>query len=195
MHPKEEMTFLLIKPDGVVRGLTGEIIHRIEQRGLKIVALAMELSSRDKMDNHYPKNPQWIRRLGEKTLMSYEKHGYDPIKELGTSDPEEIGPMVRKWIIDFMISAPIVKMVIKGVHAVDMMRKIVGLTMPADAPVGTVRGDYSVDSPALANRQKRAVRNIVHASETAEEAAHEIKHWFGSGAIHDYERSDESAMF
>lgn len=195
MHPKEEMTFLLIKPDGVVRGLTGEIIHRIEQRGLKIVALAMEHATRKKVDDHYPKDPKWIRRLGEKTLATYEKYGYDPIEELGTADPEKIGPLVRDWLVDFMTSAPIVKMAIKGVHAVDMIRKIVGPTMPSDAPMGTVRGDYSVDSAALANRQKRAVRNIVHASETAEEAAHEIKHWFGAQVIHDYERSDEAVMF
>jgi nucleoside-diphosphate kinase len=195
MHPKEETTFLLIKPDGVVRGLTGEIIRRIEQRGLKIVALEMEQATRDKIDNHYPKDPKWIHRLGEKTLSTYEKYGYDVVKELGTDDPDKIGRLVRDWLVDFMASAPIVKMVIKGVHAVDMIRKIVGPTMPSDAPIGTVRGDYSVDSAALANRQKRAVRNIVHASETAEEAAHEIKHWFGSKRLFDYERSDESIMF
>lgn len=196
MHPKEETTFLLIKPDGVVRGLTGEIIRRIEQRGLKIVALAMEQASYKKIDDHYPKDPKWIHRLGEKTLTIYEKYGYGVAQELGTDDPDKIGQMVRKWLVEFMISAPVVKMVIKGVHAVDMVRKIVGPTMPSDAPIGTVRGDYSVDSAVLANRQKRAVRNIVHASETASEAAHEIKHWFGSGKkMHDYQRSDEAVMF
>lgn len=195
MHPKEETTFLLIKPDGVVRGLTGEIIRRVEQRGLKIVALDMEQASYEKIDDHYPKDPKWIHRLGEKTLATYGKYGYDTIKELGTDDPGKIGQMVRKWLVEFMISAPAVKMVIKGVHAVDMVRKIVGPTMPSDAPIGTIRGDYSVDSAVLANRQKRAVRNIVHASETAQEAAHEIKHWFGLKKMNNYDRSDEAVMF
>lgn len=195
LHPKEETTFLLIKPDGVVRGLTGEIMRRIEQRGLKIVAIAMERANHAKVDRHYPKDGRWIHRLGEKTLATYEKYGYDVISELGTDDADKIGRMVRKWLVDFMASAPVVKMVIKGVHAVEMVRKLVGSTMPSDAPLGTIRGDYSVDSAALANRQKRAVRNIVHASETAEEAAHEVRHWFSEKEIYDYERSDESVMF
>lgn len=194
-HPKEEKTFLLIKPDGVARGLTGEIIRRVEQRGLKIVALAMEQANHRKVDNHYPKDPKWIHRLGEKTLATYEKYGFDAMKELMTDDPDAIGQLVREWLVDFMASAPVVKMVIKGVHAVDMVRKLAGATMPSDALIGTIRGDYSIDSAALANRQKRAVRNIVHASETAQEAAHEIKHWFSEKDIHDYERSDETVMF
>lgn len=194
-HPSEEMTFLLIKPDGVTRGLVGEIVRRIEQRGLKIVALAMEQATREKVDGHYPKDPAWVRRLGEKTLATYQKFDYDAVEELGTKDPDKIGKMVRDWLLDFLTSAPIVKIAIKGVHAVEMVRKIAGETMPADAPIGTLRGDYSVDSAALANRDKRAVRNLVHASETPQEAEHEIKYWFGKEKIHDYERSDESVMF
>ena len=79
-------------------------------------------------------------------------------------------------------------MVVQGVHAVDVVRKIVGPTMPYLAEVGTIRGDFSIDSPALANKEKRAVANIIHCSETAEEAEHEIKHWFGNIKFHDYKR-------
>lgn len=190
-HPRQELTFLLIKPDGVVRGLVGEVIRRVEQRGLKVVALEMEHAAKEKIDTHYPKDPAWIRRLGEKTLASYEKFGFDPIEELGTKDTDKIGKMVRNWLVDFLTQAPIVKMVIKGVHSVEMVRKIAGETMPANAPMGTIRGDYSVDSAALANKEKRAVHNLVHASETAQEAEHEIEHWFGDKVIHDYKRSDE----
>lgn len=191
-NPREEITFLMIKPDGVVRGLTGEIINRLEQRSLKIVALEMQKPTREQVDEHYPKDPAWVSRLGDKTLATYAKFGYDANEELGTDDPAKIGQMVRGWLIDFMTSAPVVTMAIKGVHAVEMVRKIAGPTMPSDALMGTIRGDYSVESAALANKEKRAVHNLVHASETQEEAMHEIEHWFGKKTIHDYMRSEES---
>ena len=193
-HPREELTFLMVKPDGVRRGLTGEVIKRIERVGLKVVALQMMRPPRKTIDDHYPKSKEWINRLGEKTLATYEKFGYDAIKELGTNKPEKIGPMVRKWLIDFMSSAPVIIMAVKGVHAVAMIRKLTGPTMPVDAPLGTLRGDFSVDSAAVANREKRAVFNMVHASETEQEAKHEIKHWFGKSVIHDYARTDDEVF-
>jgi nucleoside-diphosphate kinase len=193
-HPKEEQTLVLIKPDGVRRGLIGEIITCIEQRGLKVVGLQLIWASREEMDNHYPKALSWIKRLGEKTLGAYQQYKLDPIKELGTDDPTKIGQTVRNWIIDFMVSGPIVKMVVQGVHAIDMMRKLCGNTLPFKAEMGTIRGDYSVDSPAAANKDHRAVHNIVHASETPEEAQHEIPHWFSKKEIHAYTRSDEEIM-
>ncbi len=185
----------MIKPDGVTRGLTGEIIKRIEQRGLKVVALQMFQPTVDQMDNHYPKDETWITRIGTKTLSTYEKYGYDAIEELGTKNPLEIGQMVRKWLIDYMTSAPLVKMVIQGIHAVDMVRKLAGPTMPALAEMGTIRGDFSIDSAAAANGEKRAVKNIVHASETPEEAEHEISHWFSPEDIFEYSRSEDSFAF
>jgi len=182
-HPKEEQTYVMVKPDGVRKGLTGEIIKRFEQRYLKIVALEMFRPSHDKLDNHYPKDEAWIRRVGQKTLTTYAKYGLDANTELGTADEFEIGKMVRVWLVDYMTSAPLVRMVIEGVHAVDMVRKICGATLPYLADMGTIRGDYSADSPAVANAEKRAVMNLIHASETAEEAAHEIKHWFGDREV------------
>lgn len=191
MHnPKEEKTFVLVKPDGVRKGLVGEIIKRFEQRDLKIVALEMFKASHEEMDNHYPKDEKWLSRIGEKTKGTYEKYGYDMMKDFGTTDNVAIGKIVREWLMDFMTSAPMVRMVVEGVHAVDMVRKIVGPTMPYLAEMGTIRGDYSADSPAIANAEKRAVFNLVHASETPEEAAHEIEHWFGGRkeVIHSYPR-------
>jgi len=188
MHPKEEKTFVLIKPDGVRKGLVGEIIKRFEQRDLKIIALDMFQATRDEMDNHYPKDDKWLTRIGEKTSSTYAKYGYDISKDFGTTDLLEIGTEVRKWLIDFMTSAPMVKMVVQGVHAVDMVRKIVGPTMPYLAEMGTIRGDYSADSAISANMEKRAVFNLVHASETPEEAKHEINHWFGNKDVFTYKR-------
>ena len=188
MNFKQERTYVMVKPDGVKKGLIGEIIRRFEQRDLKIVALEMFQPTRAEMDAHYPKDEAWRKRLGEKTLGTYSKYGIDPVEALGTKDELKIGNMVRGWLVDYMISAPLVRAVVQGIHAVDMVRKIAGPTMPYQAEIGTIRGDYSADSPALANTERRAVMNLVHASETPEEAAHEIKHWFGKSKIYDYKR-------
>jgi len=177
-HPKEEKTVVLIKPDGVKRGLIGEIISRIEKRGLKIISLQMVQATPEQIDNHYPKSEGWIKRLGEKTLKNYKEFGFDAEKELGTTDTMEIGKMVRGWLIDYMTSGPIVKIVVKGIHAIKMVRKIAGGSLPSEAEMGTIRGDFSVDSAAAANRDKRAIHNIIHASETKEEAENELDLWF-----------------
>lgn len=179
---------MMIKPDGTQKGLIGEIIKRFEQRDLKIVALEMFHATTEQIHGHYPKDEAWIKRLGEKTLSTYEKYGYDPIADFGSTEAHEIGPHIRKWLVDYMAQAPLVRMVVQGVHAVDMVRKICGPTMPYLADMGTIRGDFSNDSPALANAEKRAVMNLVHASETAEEAKHEIEYWFGEKPIYSYKR-------
>ncbi len=194
-HPREERTVLIVKPDGVRRGLVGEIITRIEARGLKILALQLVQPTRDMIDKHYPSDDVWIARVGTKTLETYEKNDMDAKKELGTDVPLEIGKMAREWILDFMSSGPIVKMVIEGVHARAMVRKLAGATMPSDADMGSIRGDFSVDSAAAANRDKRAVRNLVHASETQEEYDNELALWFTDEEVHEYERSDDGIVF
>jgi nucleoside-diphosphate kinase len=191
MNLKEETTFVMIKPDGVRRGLIGEIIKRVEQRGLKIVACVMFRATRLQIDKHYPKDEKWIRRLGEKTASTYAKYNLDLKKELGTNDLYEIGKMVRDWMLDFMISGPVVKMAVQGLHAIDMVRKLCGNTMPFAAELGSIRGDFSVDSAALANSEKRPVYNLIHASENPEEAKHEIKLWFKTNEIHSYKRMEE----
>ena len=188
-HPKEEQTFVMVKPDGVRKGLTGEIIRRFEQRDLKIVALEMFMPTHQQIDEHYPKDEAWLRRVGQKTLTTYEKYGFSAKEELGTDDDLAIGKEVRVWLVDYMASAPLVRMVVQGIHAIDNVRKIAGPTLPNLAPVGTIRGDFSIDSPLLANKEKRAVMNLVHASETPEEARHEIEHWFGKNAkVFNYKR-------
>lgn len=181
----------MVKPDGVKKGLIGEIIKRFERRDLKIVALEMFQPTFEQVDNHYPRDAAWIKRLGEKTLSTYKKYEYDAMKDFGTTDPEKIGLEIRKWLTDYLLSAPVVKMVVEGVHAIDMVRKICGSTLPYQAEMGTIRGDFSNDSPALANAEKRAVANIVHGSETPEEAAHEMELWFRNGKMQDYKRHGE----
>ena len=152
-------------------------------------------ATKSQIDSHYPKDKKWIKRLGEKTKATYKKYGFDAKKELKTDDPEKIGQMVRSWLIDFLTSGPMVKMAVKGVHAIEMVRKLCGNTIPAFAEMGTIRGDFSVDSPAAANRGKRAVHNIVHASENQKEAENELKLWFSPEEIHDYKRAEDDIMF
>lgn len=194
-NPNQEKTVFIIKPDGVKRGLAGEILSRIEKRGLKIIALNMTLASREEMDNHYPKDESWVKRLGEKSLVNYEKYGIDPKEKLGTDDLVELGKMIRGWVLDYMTSGPIIKGVVEGVHAIDMVRKICGNSLPNMADMGTIRGDFSVDSPAQANLNMRSVRNIIHASENQSEAENELKLWFSPNEIHDYKRAEEDIMF
>lgn len=190
-----ERTCVLVKPDGVKRGLAGEIIRRIEQRGLKLIACKMFTPDREKARGHYPGTDEWMRGMGVKTLETYEKYGKDAKQEIGTADPLEIGRMVAEWNTDFLSSGPIVAMVWEGIHAIDMVRKIVGHTVPMKAEMGTVRGDFSVDSPILANAGMRAIHNLVHASGDPPEAAREITYWFAPAEIHAYKRAEEDVMF
>jgi nucleoside-diphosphate kinase len=193
-HPKEDLTFVMIKPDGVKRGLVGEIIGRIEKVGLKIIALEMDHPSKEQADNHYPKDEEWMRRVGQKALAVYEKYGYDPVETLGTDDPLKIGQMARAWTVDYVSSGPVVKMVIKGVHALDMVRKLAGSTSPSMAEIGTIRGDFSADSALAANMQKRAIHNLIHASETPEEVVHALEHWDMKKKMFPYKRVEEDLM-
>jgi len=192
---KQEKTVVIIKPDGVKRGLIGEIITRAEKRGLKIISLEMFQATEQQINSHYPQDEKWIKRLGEKTLSNYKKYGFNAKEELGTEDPLKIGKMVRGWLIDFMVSGPMVKMIVQGIHSIDMVRKIVGGSMPSQAEMGTIRGDFSVDDATAANKDKRAIHNIIHASETPEEAEHELGFWFAAEDIFDYKRAEEDIMF
>lgn len=190
-HPKEEKTLVLIKPDAVKRGLVGEIINRFENRGLKIIGLKMVQGRPKDFDKHYPKSKEWITNLGNRTVETYKKYNYSLKKDFGTDDVFEIGKIFRNWLVDFMSSGPVIKILIEGVHAIDVVRKIVGDTQPHFALTGTIRGDFSVDSAGAANKSKRAVHNLIHASGNKEEARNEIMLWFTPDEITDYKRVEE----
>ena len=191
----EERTLLVVKPDGVVRGLAGEILSRFEKVGLKIVAAKMIKVQKNLAEKHYPGSREsWLREMGEKTLVNYKKFGAGPIKLLGTADTLEIGKMIQKWLIDYIISGPVLGVVLEGPHAVELVRKICGNTLPANATPGTIRGDLAFDSSYLANTGKRAIKNLVHASGSIEEAEYEIPLWFSSEEILAYERVEEKVM-
>ena len=88
---KQEKTLVLVKPDGVKRGLVGEVIHRIERRGLKVIALKMVQVGRGHLENHFPKSEEWIERLGNKTLKTFTEYQIDPVEAQGTAGPQRIG--------------------------------------------------------------------------------------------------------
>jgi nucleoside-diphosphate kinase len=174
----QERTLVIVKPDAYQRGLTGVILARLEQRGLVVEAMRVSCNETVIVTDHYPRSVDWLRAVGNKTLADYAKLGLSAKDRLSTDDPVEIGQTVRAWLTEYLLSAPAVPMVISGNRAIETVRKIVGQTLPVDAAPGTIRGDFSSDSPDIANEQQRPVKNLVHASGDPDEAAREIKLWF-----------------
>lgn len=193
---KFERTYCMIKPDGVKRALIGEVIHRFEKVGLKVVAIRMFVPTVEQVKAHYPMSDEaWVARLGEKGLSSFDNLDVTAKEVLGTDDRMQIGKEVVESLMHYMTSGPVVAMVVEGMQAIDMVRKLCGHTLPFKADVGTIRGDFSVDSPSVANAEKRSIHNIIHASETADEAANEIALWFGDDDIPSYDLTSEAVMY
>jgi nucleoside-diphosphate kinase len=193
---KTQKTFVMIKPDGVKRGLTGEIISRIERAGLKIVSLKMIVASQEQIKKHYPIEDQsWIERVGNKGLSTFENLGEDAVNHIGTNIASEIGQKVVEGIVQYMTSGPVICMIVEGIQAIPMMRKMVGSTLPINADVGTIRGDYSVDSADVALIEGRSVHNLIHASEVKEEADNEISIWFEPNEVYSYQLGNGNIMY
>jgi len=190
-----EQTLVLLKFDAVARGLIGEITTRFEKTGLKIVAAKFTNVSRDLADKHYPiTRESFLKGMGEKTLENYAKMGVDPVEKLGTDSALEIGKMIREWLIKYIQEGPVMAYVLEAPHAVELVRKLCGHTLPLMSPPGTIRGDYAYDSSYLANTASRAIKNMMHASGTVEEAKYEIPLWFAKEEITKYTRTDEEVM-
>lgn len=190
-----EQTLVVLKPDAVARGLAGEIISRFERVGLKLVAAKFMVVSKELADKHYPSSrEEFINGMGNKTLENYKSLGIDAKKEFGHEDAHKIGLIIRDWLVDMITSGPVFAMVWQGPHSVELVRKIVGHTLPLASAPGTIRGDYSFDSSYLANTNRRPIKNLIHASGNVEEAKFEVPLWFGKEEIHTYERVEEQAM-
>ncbi|MCS7201130.1 MAG: nucleoside-diphosphate kinase [Patescibacteria group bacterium] len=175
-----ERTLVLIKPDGVERKLVGEIIGRFERAGLKIIGLGVVRAKRSTLEKHYPNKKDWVENLGNNLLKTAQEFNIkvDLKKDYGVNNTYELGQKIREWLIDFMLSGPIVKIALEGENAINAVRKIVGKTVPLLAEPGTIRGDFATDSPLLANLEKRPIKNLVHASGNSEEAIKELYLWF-----------------
>jgi nucleoside-diphosphate kinase len=191
-----EKTLVVLKPDAIQRGIMGDVIKRFENVGLKIIGAKMFVPEMDLLNKHYPvERKEFITGLGAKTLENYKEQGIDPKSHFGHSDPHKIGLEVQKWLVDFMTSGPVFAMVLEGPHAIEVVRKIRGHTLPLKAAPGTITGDYSFDSSAIANSELRPIRNMVHASGNKEEAEFEIKLWFTDDELFDeYESIHQNNM-
>jgi len=189
-----QQTVVLVKPDGVKRGLVGEIISRFEKAGLKIVALKMVWIDKEMAFKHYGFNDEWYENVGKKLREFYQQQGFDPGEEFNKMTNRQIGEMVQRWNVDYLTEGPVVAMLLEAPGAVEIVRKIVGSTFPRQAPPGTIRGDYSFDSPLLSNLKRRSVHNLIHASGTPEEAKIERELWFKEKEIHSYKRVEELLM-
>lgn len=162
----KERTLVLIKPDGVVRNLIGKIIMRFEDAGLKIVGMKMVWADEDFARKHYREDIE-------------ERHG----------------KRVRDELIGYIKQGPIIAIVLEGVDAINVARKITGTTYPNEAPAGTIRGDFAHISKDYANTNEIIVRNLIHASGNSEDAKIEIPIWFKDSEMHSYKTVHDLVCF
>ncbi len=161
----KERTLVLLKPDAVKRGLMGRILGRFEDAGFKIVGARMSWINPDFGKKHYAD-------LGERR-----------------------GRKVLDSMLKFITSGPVLAICLEGINAVENVRKMVGATEPKSAMPGTIRGDFSHVSFAHADRQGKAIENLIHASGSVEEAQQEIALWFKKEELHSYSTVHEAHVF
>lgn len=190
-HYKTERTLVVIKPDGLQRGLVSEIIGRFERTGLKLVGMKMMVASPKLIEEHYTLDPEWRRVTGEKTIKNYLDKGLKPPHD----DPFKVTAVILKNLVNYMTKSPVIAMVWQGAHSVEIVRKIVGSTEPLSSAMGTIRGDYVLDSYRMSDADGRAVRNLVHASGSVKEANDEIAHWFKKEELIDYRLVVEQMLY
>ncbi len=190
-HPKKERTFVIIKPDGVQRSLIGNIITRYEQTGLKLVGMRFGMADTTKLWSHYNnKDDAWLVSTGTKICENRKAAGQDVLKE-----PIEYGKDVIRHLVTYMNAGPVLMMVWEGNQAVAVVKKITGSTEPATSDVGTIRGDYTIDSYALSAVDERAVRNLIHCSDQVSEAEREIALWFTPEELLTYKTVHEAMLY
>ncbi len=188
--PHEERSLVMIKPDGVQRSLIGEIIKRFERTGLKFTAMKMLVPTEAQLLEHYHKDDEWYLRKGNRIIEDLKSHNL-PIEK----DAMAYGRAIIDTIVHYMTAAPIIAMILEGNEAVKVVSKLVGSTEPATSDVGTIRGDYTVDSYGHSSFENRAVRNLIHQSESPAEAEREIKVWFNESEIMSYVTAQERIMY
>ena len=188
---KKERTLVLIKPDGVQRSLIGEIIRRYERSGLKLVGIKMMVPDQELIEKHYLVDPEWRVKTGEKTIESYRKKGKQPPHE----DPRKVTEIILANLKKYLITGPVIAMVWQGMHAVGIVRKLTGGTEPLTSDVGTIRGDLTIDSYEVSDVDSRAIRNLIHASGTPDEAEKEIKLWFREPELVRYRLVGEEILY
>jgi len=188
---RNEQTLIVIKPDAIQRSLIGEIIKRFERVGLKLVGIKMLVPTKEFIEIHYTLDPDWRKRTGEKTIKNYRDNGKEPPYD----DPYKVTEIILNNMYKFMTAGPVIAMVWQGVHAAKLGRKLVGETEPLSSDVGSIRGDFVLDSYQMSDADGRVIRNLVHASGSAEEAKMEIAHWFKPEEITNYKLLQEQILY
>lgn len=187
---RKEKSLIILKPDAVQRGLIGDLITRIEKTGLKLVALKFVVATEDQLWKHYNKDEAWFLKKGAAIIEQRKEVGLAIEKEA-----LEYGKDIIKALVTFMSCGPVVPMVFEGNQAAGIVKKIVGSTEPLKSEAGTIRGDYTLDSYALAGLDDRAVRNLIHCSDPAEEADREIPLWFSPEEVISYRLIAEQILY
>lgn len=187
---KKEKTLVIIKPDGIQRGLIGEILKRFERTGLKFVALKFMLLDEKRVWEHYNKNEEWFLKKGARIIEDRQANNL-PI----TKEALEYGKDIIRLLVKFMTCGPVLLAVIEGNQSIGIVKKIVGSTEPLTSDVGTIRGDLTLDSYALSSVDDRAVRNLIHCSDNSEDAKREIDLWFSSNEIINYRLVQDQILY
>jgi len=187
---KRNTSLILIKPDGVQRSLVGDIINRFEKKGLKIKAMKMVVPTIEQCESHYNKDDAWFLKKGTGIVADLQKDGLPVEKEA-----IEYGRDIIRTIVQYMTGGPVVAMVLEGHSAPEVVTTLVGGTEPNTADIGTIRGDYTIDSFYMATIDNRAVRNLIHCSEDNDEAKREQKIWFTDDELMDYNTAQERILY
>ena len=189
-QPHQERALVILKPDAVQRSLMGEIIGRFERVGLKFTAFKFLVPTEEQLLKHYNKDDAWFRAKGERTVNDLKEAGRPVEKEA-----IEYGKDIIRVIVHYMQQGPVLAFIVEGNQATAVATKLVGATEPRTSDVGTIRGDLTLDSYGHSTYENRSIRNLIHCSDSPEEAEREIKLWFNDEEIMDYVTAQERIMY
>ncbi len=187
---KSERTLVLLKPDAVSRHIVGEIMQRFERKNMKIVGLKMVWPTEDQAGSHYADDDAWYEDTGGKTLSNYKKQGHDI-----DMTAREMGVKIRNTLMESLTAGPVVAIVLEGAHVIELTRAMRGSTSPRDAIPGTIGFDYTLDSYELSDSGGWSIRNIIHCSDSVDNAEREMAIWFNDGEILNYETAGSRVMY
>jgi nucleoside-diphosphate kinase len=157
---------------------------------MKIVGMKLAVPEEKKIWAHYNKDDAWFEKKGTNIVKERETRGLPVEKKAIEYGKDIIGALVK-----FMTAGPVVMIAIEGNEAIAVVKKLVGGTEPATSDVGTIRGDYTSDSYAIAAVDDRAVRNLIHCSDNPDDAKREVELWFDKSELLDYRIVNEAILY
>lgn len=176
-----ERALVVIKPDGMEKKIIGKVITKFEDNGLKVVGVKMAKANSALVGRHYIADEKWLSNVGKNAKAADAKRG------IVTKETErQIGMRIRSYLMKELTRSPVVAIVLEGKDANKNARQIAGSTEPKSAGPSTIRGTFSTDTYKLADKEKRAIRNIVHVSDSPKSANREIKVWFKDSELFNY---------